>query len=432
MQHLKKDIHMFNGKKAAGESIPALTRTDKSYDFDPIAASEIVRAATNDRWEGWLFITWGWVALFAVVLVWAANFNIEEVTTGTAKIIPSSREQVLQSLEGGILQNMLVHEGDTVEKGQIVARIDPTRAEASFRESANRIQALGAQTARLKAEASGEEIIFPDEIKNVPELVNRELAAFQLRKRALDESIAGFVKTKNLIQKELKMARQLAAQSLLSNTEVLKLERQANDTESQIIDRRNRYRNEANDELSKVEVELSSLQETALGRHDTLERTELRSSVRGIVNNIRINTIGGVIQPGAEIMEVTPLDDQLLVETKIRPADVAFLAPGQEAMVKISAYDYSIYGGLKGKVENISSGALKDEDSKTSKKAGSEDTYYRVMIRTQSNTLTKSGSRTLRVIPGMTASVDIRTGEKSLLQYMLRPLLRVQEAFREK
>jgi adhesin transport system membrane fusion protein len=179
-------------------------------------------------------------------------------------------------------------------------------------------------------------------------------------------------------------------------------------------------------------MELASLQETALGRHDTLERTELRSSVRGIVNNIKINTIGGVIQPGAEIMEVTPLDDQLLVETKIRPSDVAFLAPGQEAMVKISAYDYSIYGGLKGKVENISSGALKDEDSKAYKKTSSEDTYYRVMIRTQSNTLTKSGSRTLRVIPGMTASVDIRTGEKSLLQYMLRPLLRVQEAFREK
>ncbi|WP_399198649.1 MULTISPECIES: HlyD family type I secretion periplasmic adaptor subunit [Tenebrionibacter/Tenebrionicola group] len=228
------------------------------------------------------------------------------------------------------------------------------------------------------------------------------------------------------------MARQLAAQSLLSNTEVLKLERQANDNQLQITDRKNRYRSEATDELSKVEVELSGLEETALGRQDTLVRTELRSSVRGVVNNISINTIGGVIQPGAEIMEVTPLDDQLLVETKIKPSDVAFLAPGQEAVVKISAYDYSIYGGLKGTVENISPGALKDESAKAPKKYSTDDTYYRVMIRTQSNTLTKEGSYKLRVIPGMTATVDIRTGEKSLLQYLLRPLLRVQEAFREK
>ena len=228
------------------------------------------------------------------------------------------------------------------------------------------------------------------------------------------------------------MAKKLAAESLLSNTEVLKLERQANDTELQIVDRRNRYRNEANDELSKVEVEMSSLQETALGRQDTLERTELRSSVRGVVNSIRINTIGGVIQPGAEIMEITPLDDQLLVETKIRPSDVAFLAPGQEAMVKISAYDYSIYGGLKGRVQSISPGALKNEEAKMPKRQGVDETYYRVMVLTESNTLTKAGSRQLRVIPGMTATVDIRTGEKSLLQYLLRPLLRVQEAFREK
>jgi len=179
-------------------------------------------------------------------------------------------------------------------------------------------------------------------------------------------------------------------------------------------------------------VEMSSLQETALGRHDTLERTELRSSVRGVVNSIHINTIGGVIQPGVEIMEITPLDDQLLVETKIRPSDVAFLAPGQEAMVKISAYDYSIYGGLKGRVQSISPGALKNEEAKMPKRQGVDETYYRVMVLTESNTLTKAGSRQLRVIPGMTATVDIRTGEKSLLQYLLRPLLRVQEAFREK
>lgn len=411
----------------------AITRTDDSFAFDARAISDMMRAAESTHSEGRIFITWGCVALVGAALVWSAFCNIEEVTTGSAKIVPSSREQVLQSLEGGILQEMLVHEGDTVEKGQIVARIDPTRAQASFRESANRLRALEAQAARLQAETSGEAIIFPPEVKAQPELVQREINAWKLRKRALDESITGYLKTKRLIEKELRMARELAAQSLLSNTEVLKLERQANDIELQIIDRRNRYRNEASDELSKVQVEMGSLEETALGRHDTLERTELRSSVRGVVNNIRINTIGGVIQPGAEIMEVTPLDDQLLVETKIKPSDVAFLAPGQEAVVKISAYDYAIYGGLVGRVENISPGALKDDEAKNGKRTGSsDDTYYRVMVRTESNTLTKAGSTSLRVIPGMTATVDIRTGQKSLLQYLIRPLLRVQEAFREK
>lgn len=395
-------------------------------------ASEMVLAARQDRWEGWLYIAWGGVALMVLVVLWAANFNIEEVTTGSAKIVPSSREQVLQSLEGGILQELMVHEGDTVDKGQVVAKIDPTRAEASFRESANRLLALKAQAARLEAEATGSELVFPPEVMEAPELVARETDAWKLRKRALDESVAGYLKSKALLQKELTMARELSAKSLLSKSEVLKLERQANDAELQITERQNRYRNEANDELSKVDVEMTSLQETALGRHDTLERTEVRTPVRGIVNSIKINTLGGVIQPGAAIMEVTPLDDQLLVETRIRPSDVAFLAPGQEAVVKISAYDYSIYGGLKGHVQSISPGALKDEESKTARRPGADDTYYRVMVLTENNTLTKSGSQELRVIPGMTATVDIRTGEKSLLQYLLRPLLRVQEAFREK
>lgn len=409
-----------------------IKRTDGNFVVDSQAMGEIARATSDKRWEGWLLICWGSVAMIAVTLVWSAFCHIEEVTTGSAKIISSSREQVLQSLEGGILQEMLVHEGDTVEKGQIVARIDPTRAQASFRESANRLQALEAQAARLKAESVGEQPEFSSEVLAQPELVKREMHAWTLRKRALDDSIKGYLKTRSLVEKELHMARELSAKSLLSKTEVLKLERQANDIELQIVDRRNRYRNEASDELSKVQVEMGSLEETALGRHDTLERTELRSSVRGVVNNIRINTIGGVIQPGAEIMEVTPLDDQLLVETKIRPSDMAFLAPGQEAVVKISAYDYAIYGGLVGRVETISPGALKDEEAKGQKKTGADDTYYRVMVRTESNTLTKAGSVALRVIPGMTATVDIRTGEKSLLQYLLRPLLRVQEAFREK
>lgn len=395
--------------------------------------SELMKEIASDRRIYWLYISWGGVLFLVIGLLWSAFFNVEEVTSGTAKVIPSSREQVLQSLEGGILQALMVKEGDRVEKGQIVARIDPTRAEASFKESANRLLAMRAQSARLEAESQGKAPDFPPDVKQNPELVRREMEAYDVKRRALDESVRGYTKTRELVHKELDIARQLAAKELLSNTEVLKLQREANEAELQITDRENRYRADANAELSRVEVEIASLSETAMGRQDTLSRTEVRSPAHGIINNIHINTIGGVIQPGEEIMELTPLDDTLLVETKIKPSDVAFIAVGQEAMVKISAYDYSIYGGLKGYVENISSGALKDEDAKGRARPGSGDeTYYRVIIRTEGNTLTKAGSRPLNIIPGMTATVDIRTGEKSLLTYMIRPLLRVQEAFREK
>lgn len=405
----------------------------KAKDEPPVTSSEMVRYAGTDRWEGWLYLFWGSVAMLLLVFVWAANFELEEITTGTARIVPSSREQILQSLEGGLLLSMDVEEGDTVDKGQIVARIDPTRAQASFRESANRMLALRAQAERLNAEITGQnKLEFSPETQKHADLVKREVEAWQIRRKALDESLEGYMKSQKILAKELRISRALAAKQLLSEAEVFKLERQHNDIELQITERRNRYKSEATTELSRVETELDSLGETASGREDTLVRTELRSPVHGVVNNIRINTLGGVIQPGAEIMSITPLDDTLLVEAKIKPSDIAFLAPGQEAMVKLSAYDYSIYGGLKGQVKLISSGTLKDEENKGAARPGMDTTYYRVMIRTENNTLTREGSKKLEIIPGMTATVDIRTGQKSLLTYLLRPLLRVQEAFREK
>lgn len=405
----------------------------KTEEITPLVASELVRTAARDRWDGWLYIFWGGVAMILLTLVWAANFELEEITTGSARIIPSSREQILQSLEGGILQELLVHEGDTVEKGQIVARIDPTRAAASFRESANRMLALKAQSERLDAEILGQnKPIFSADIQANEELVKRETEAWRVRRRALEESLAGYLKSQKLLEKELKIARSLAAKQLLSEAEVFKLERQANDITLQITERRNRYVSEATAELTKVETELAGLEETAHGREDTLARTELRSPVHGVVNSVRINTLGGVIQPGAEIMSITPLNDSLLVEAKIKPSDIAFLAPGQEAVVKLSAYDYSVYGGLHGHVELISAGTLKDEENKGAARPGMDTSYYRVVVRTTNNTLTKEGSKKLEIIPGMTATVDIRTGQKSLLSYLLRPLLRVQEAFREK
>lgn len=390
---------------------------------------DIAQAARNDRPLGWLLLAGLLAGLLISLIVWANYTELEEVASGPARIIPSSREQVLQSLEGGILQEMLVRESDTVEKGQVLARIDPTRAQAAFQEGANRLLALKAQSARLRAESLDTTLTFPPEVEADKDLATTERATYDAKRRSLLESIASFERAKSLTRQELDIAEPLARKGLLSNTEVLKLKRQANEADLQIIERRNRYRAEASAELSKVDAELSALRETVAGRKDQVERTELRAPVKGIVNNIRINTIGGVIQPGAEIMEITPIEDTLLVEARIKPADVAFLRPDLHATIKLSAYDFSVYGGLNGQVVYISPGALKDEDKRNTQ---ADTTYYRVVIRTEGNTLTKAGSAELRVIPGMTATVDILTGHKSVLSYLLRPVLRTQEAFREK
>jgi membrane fusion protein, adhesin transport system len=390
---------------------------------------DIAQAARNDRPLGWLLLAGLLAGLLISLIVWANYTELEEVASGPARVIPSSREQVLQSLEGGILQEMLVRESDTVEKGQVLARIDPTRAQAAFQEGANRLLALKAQSARLRAESLDTTLTFPPEVEADKDLATTERATYDAKRRSLLESIASFERAKSLTRQELDIAEPLARKGLLSNTEVLKLKRQANEADLQIIERRNRYRAEASAELSKVDAELSALRETVTGRKDQVERTELRAPVKGIVNNIRINTIGGVIQPGAEIMEITPIEDTLLVEARIKPADVAFLRPDLHATIKLSAYDFSVYGGLNGQVVYISPGALKDEDKRNTQ---ADTTYYRVVIRTEGNTLTKAGSAELRVIPGMTATVDILTGHKSVLSYLLRPVLRTQEAFREK
>jgi membrane fusion protein, adhesin transport system len=410
------------------QAMPAREHVRRRIELEFAADAEV--AGRVDRSPGWLLFSLGLVALLALALTWAHFFKVEEVASGTARIIPSSREQVLQSLEGGILQEMLVREADTVKKGQVVARIDPTRAESSFKESANRRLALRAQAARLRAESLGQPLTFPPDVLEDPDMVAVERANYVSKRSSLEQSIAGFQRSKALITQELAMAEPMAEKGLVSQTEVIKLRRQANDAELQIIERRNRYQTEAAAELTKLETELASLNETVTSRKDLWDRTELRSPVNGIVNVVNMNTIGGVIQPGAQIMEIMPMEDTLLVEARMKPSDMAFLLPGQPATVKLAAYDYSIYGGLKGHVEYISPGALVDEKARTANPA--ESTYYRVVVRTDGNLLSKAGSTELRIIPGMTATVDILTGHKTVLDYLLRPLLRVQDAFREK
>lgn len=344
------------------------------------------------------------------------SMEIIDLTRGEGKVIPSSREQVIQSLEGGILEQMNVREGDVVEAGQVLLKIDPTRAGASFRETESKVLALKGQLARLRSEAYGKPLSFPPEVQAVPSIVQAETEAYNSRRRMLDEGIAGLQKSLSLAEGELTVSQRLAKQGLISDVEILRMQRAANDFRIQINERSNKYRSEANADLTRVESELAQSVENLAGREDVMKRTTITAPLKGIVKNVRVNTIGGVIQQGQDIMEIVPIEDRLLVEAKIRPADVAFLRPGLPATVKISAYDYAIYGGLTGKVELISPDTIKDDDM--SRQGKPDTSFYRVLIRTDEAELTK-GDKHFPIIPGMTATADIRTGEKTIMQYLL-------------
>lgn len=369
------------------------------------------------------------IAVIVGFITWAHFARVEEITKGEAKIVSRSHEQVIQSLEGGILATMDVHEGQEVKRGEVLLKIDPTRAQASYRETLNKVLGLKGTIARLRAEAYGQPLVFDEQVLKDPDVVEQETKAYNARKKALNDAVSALQRSYELSMREIHMSQPLADRGLLSGVEMLRMQRQANDLQSQIVERRNRYQAEANADLNKLELELSQTSENLIGRADIMDRTTISAPVNGTVKNIRVNTIGGVIQPGEHIMEIVPSEDQLLVEAKIRPSDVAFLHPGLPATIKITAYDYAIYGGLKGKVELISPDTIKD-DAKTA--AGRpDDTYYRVMVLTDSSTL-NVGNKKLPIIPGMVASVEIRTGEKTILEYLLKPVFKAREAFRER
>jgi adhesin transport system membrane fusion protein len=386
---------------------------------------DMQQAMVNERQGASALLLLFLTALLVGALTWAHFSRVEEITRGDARVIPSSREQVIQSLEGGILQDMLVREGEIVAAGQPLLRIDETRARSSYQEGLSKVMALLATTARLRAEARGTPLVFPKEVLGDRELIKNETDTYNARKQALDQAITASRTSRELIAREIAITEPMVVKGLVAEVELLRLRRQLNEINAQNQDRVSKYRVDAANDLVRAESELAQTQESLTARQDQMRRTTIEAPVRGTVKNIRLNTRGGVIGPGQDILEIIPLEDQLLVEAKIRPHDVAFLRPGLPATVKISAYDYAIYGGLSGRVELISPDTLRDE------RKADDDSHYRVLIRTENSTL-RSADRELPIIPGMTASVEIRTGEKSILDFILKPVLKVREAFRER
>ena len=360
-----------------------------------------------------------------VLLSWAWLFKLEEVSTGTGKIIPSSKEQVIQSLDGGILTKLNVKEGEIVERGQVLAQLDPTRFESNVGESESLLVSSRATSARLRAEVTGAPLVFPEEVLKYPKLVKEETALYQSRRANLQESVAGLEQALLLVQQELEMTAPLVAKGAASEVEVLRLKREANNLRNQMNDIRNQYYVHARQELSKANTDVETQQQVVRGKSDTLSRTIFKSPVRGVVKEIDVMTLGGVIPQNGKLMTIVPLDEKLLVEARISPRDIAFIRPDQEALVKISAYDYSIYGGLKGKVTMISPDTLRDEVKQ-------DQFYYRVYIRTDSDKLSNNAGQEFNITPGMVATVDIRTGSKTVMDYLIKPFNKAKEALRER
>lgn len=367
-----------------------------------------------------------WVAVMLVAFgAWAYVFEVDEVSTGSGKVIPTSREQIIQSLEGGIVTELNVGEGDIVKQGQVLARLDPTKTESNFDESASKYRASLASVARLQAEVNGKPLAFPAELSRYPALISAETDLFNTRRKGLEESLAGVRSSLGLVRSELEITENLAKVGAASNVEVLRLKRQKAELELKLSQARSDYLVRAGEDLAKVNADVQTLLSVMRGRSDSVTRLTLRSPVRGIVKDIEVTTIGGVIPPNGRLMQIVPLDEQLLIEARVSPRDIAFIHPDQMAKVKITAYDYAIYGGMDGKVVTISPDTIQDE-------VKPEVFYYRVFIRTDADTLKNKAGKTFSIVPGMIASVDIKTGQKTVLDYLIKPMNRAREALRER
>ncbi|MDE1168678.1 MAG: HlyD family type I secretion periplasmic adaptor subunit [Pseudomonas sp.] len=455
-------------KSGPGRFKDAITRYFKgteSLEGQPLP--EVNKALIDDAPRIVRLTIWAVIAFFLFLLGWAHFAVIDEVTRGEGKAIPSSRVQKVQNLEGGIVAQIYIHEGQIVEVGDPLLRLDDTRFVSNVGETEADRLAMELRVERLSAEVDDRPLNFTDDVrKKVPKQAANEQSLYQSRRQQLQDEIGGlqqqmvqrqqelrefsskqaqYRSSLALLKQEIDMSEPLISQGAISPVEVLRLKRSEVETrgqmdsttlaipraeaaikeaQSKVDEARGKFRSDALTQLNEARTDLSKAQATGKALEDRVNRTMVTSPVRGIVKQLLVNTVGGVIQPGSDLVEIVPLDDTLLVEARIRPQDIAFLHPGQEAMIKFTAYDYTIYGGLKGKLEQIGADTIQDEEKK--------NTFYVIKLRTDRSHL-GTDEHPLLIIPGMVASVDIITGKKSVLSYLLKPIIRAKaEALHER
>lgn len=423
-------------------------------DFMEDADAEIL--AQDER--GLRAVIWSCVVLVLILLLWAAMARIDEVARGEGKVIPSSQIQILQSFDGGVVEEIPVHEGSVVEKGQLLLRIDPTRFTSTLRETTVQVEALQARAARLEALLNDQPFEPPAALLlSDAELVSQERALYESglaslrtnigiardqqrqREQELTEVRARFLQATEglaLAEQELKVTKPLVDTGAVSAVELLRLEREVSrlrgekaasaaqiprlesavaETKLKIDEVRLKFRTDTGNELSDVQARLKGMSESSGALADRVKHTEIRSPVRGTVKQMHVNTLGGVVQPAQNIIEIVPLEDNLLLEVRILPKDIAFIRPGQQALVKFTAYDFAVYGGLDATVEQIGADTVTDDKG---------NAFYLVKVRTSSAFL---GQARLPIIPGMIAEVDLLTGKRTVLSYLLKPVLRATQ-----
>ncbi len=370
---------------------------------------------------------WLVALVIALFLVWSYFASVDEIVRGPGKVVPTTQTQVIQSLEGGILSDLLVREGDVIEKGDIVAQLSETQFKGAFGELEHQYTALQIRLARLESELKRDRIFSVSEkLKSLaPDVITSEEQLFQAGWKEYHESYNALSKAVTLQNKEVTLLRGLFDKQLVSERELLQATREANEATGELQAFINDYKVTKSEDYSSTLNELNSLRETLEIRKDQLKRTTLKAPVRSIVNKVLISTIGGVIAPGEEIIELIPLDDELTIEAKIAPQDIAFIFPGMGATIKLTAYDYTIYGNLKGTVKHISADTFEDETHRDAAP------YYKVIIEVGQSVLKKS-TEEIEIRPGMIAETELHVGQKTVLQYLLKPLFKTREAFRER
>lgn len=363
---------------------------------------------------------WSLLLTFVVFFTWAYFAEIDQITRAPGSVISSARSQIIQSQDGGVIEEMLVREGDVVQRDQVLVKIDGTRQESSYLETRAKAAGLSITVARLQAEVLGRPLRLPPEAANYPEFRETQTMLFQKRQSAIQEELQSYENIKAIVQKELAMTRPLLKTGDVSATEVLRLERQIADTQAQITNRKNKYFQDAQAELSKALEDLAGVQQIMAQRKDQLTQTELRAPLHGIVKNVRVTTRGGVIRPGEEVMQIVPLEEDLVIEAKVSPADIAFIKTGMKATVKIDAYDYTVYGDLSGTLSFISPDTLSDNLNVQQ----GEQPYYRVQVKTDGRVFSGRPDQKLDIQPGMTSMVEIKTGSNTVLKYLSKPVIK--------
>ena len=360
-------------------------------------------------------IIWGSLVGIIVLVVWAYFAQIDQVTRATGTIIASARTQDIQAVEGGVLTEILVKEGKDVTKGQLIVTLEEERAQAAVANSGSKIAALKAKIARLEAEIFERPLIFPEGIKNYSEYIENQTQLYNRRKQAIDQDVSSLQKMMVLAQQELSMNEPLLSYGDVSQADVIKLRRQVAEIQAQITNKRNKYFEEAQSEMTKAQEDLDTELEQLRDHSQVLEEKNLFAPTDGKVNNILVTTIGGVVKPGEIIMKILPTSSDLIVEAKIKPVDIAYVKEQQDATVKLDAYDYSIFGAMNGTVIYISPDTLMEQTPK------GEEPYYRVQIKITGAEFS-GRSDEIVIKPGMTASVDIKAQQRSVLSYLTKPI----------